>query len=559
MNDRPPSGLTTPAGSGFSGYAGYEDPYGQAAAHGYAVTDADHGYTGSGYGDDDPLFGALPDDGPHAAQGGADAQPAATGYDGFPTQQVSFTASPFTAPGHDPSSYASSHDGASYGNPTYDGSAYGDAGYGMTEYGTGTYGAGVDAVADVTALHPSDHDNNAFSQAAGYETGGFSTDPYGAGTAYDPLTAETWTAEAWPAVDNPLSAIPAQPDHGWADSTEVWDTGAHAVDAPQGHDVPEGPPADAHAHAHAHEEPYGTDLADHPEAPDRAEDDTRDDLPPVADADDTWAEPEDAATTPTSAPPSAGTVPAARGGRRRRAAKPKRSALLTVAVPSVAVMGVAGIAAASVGGGVAESAEDSPAQAAPDQDTVKPAAVNNKLDTQLAGLSADVRDFGDRASRTQERIDLKARQEAERERKAAEAAKREAMRPKFALPVDQRGLSAYYGQAGINWMSVHTGIDFPVGYGTPVKAATDGTVTTRWDIAYGNMMVVTAADGTETWYCHLSSTRIRSGQVKAGDTIGYAGSSGNSTGPHLHFEVRPGGGSAVDPVAWFRGKGLDPT
>jgi murein DD-endopeptidase MepM/ murein hydrolase activator NlpD len=213
-------------------------------------------------------------------------------------------------------------------------------------------------------------------------------------------------------------------------------------------------------------------------------------------------------------------------------------------------MGVAGAAAASVAGN-----PDTTTQAS--DDTSQPA--NRKLDTQLAGLSADADDFADRASRTQERMDLKQRQEAERERKEAAAARKEALRPKFALPVNQRGLSAQYGQAGLNWMSAHTGIDFPVSEGTPVMAATDGTVTTKYDVSFGNMAVVTAPDGTETWYCHLSSTKIRSGQVKAGDTIGYSGSSGNSTGPHLHFEVHPGGGSAIDPLPWLRSKGLEPT
>jgi murein DD-endopeptidase MepM/ murein hydrolase activator NlpD len=109
-------------------------------------------------------------------------------------------------------------------------------------------------------------------------------------------------------------------------------------------------------------------------------------------------------------------------------------------------------------------------------------------------------------------------------------------------------------------MSVHTGIDFPVSYGTTVMAATDGTVRTQWNSAYGNMMVVTAKDGTETWYCHLSSYRVASGTtVKAGDPIAYSGNSGNSTGPHLHFEVHPAGGSAIDPLPWLRSHGLDPT
>lgn len=220
-------------------------------------------------------------------------------------------------------------------------------------------------------------------------------------------------------------------------------------------------------------------------------------------------------------------------------------------------MGVAGIAAASVGtfGG-----DQDTSASASDAHAVKPAAANNKLDSQIQSLSAGADDFADRASRTQERIDLKAQQAADKKKAAEEAARKERLRPKFALPVAQKGLSAYFGQAGINWMSVHTGIDFPVSYGTTVMSAVDGTVRTQWNSAYGNMMIVTAKDGTETWYCHLSSYRVSTGMsVKAGQPIAYSGNSGNSTGPHLHFEVRPAGGSAIDPLPWLRSHGLDPT
>ncbi|MEU9159448.1 M23 family metallopeptidase [Streptomyces sp. NPDC048424] len=253
-----------------------------------------------------------------------------------------------------------------------------------------------------------------------------------------------------------------------------------------------------------------------------------------------------------------GSAKAAGSSRRRTPAK--RSALLTVAVPSACVMGVAGVAAASVGGltDTDKPAQDTTTMAAPDPASVKPVAANTKLDTQLVALSADAGDFADRASRTQERIDLRERQEEEKKKKAEEAAAKEAARPKFAIPVNQHGLSANFGQAGGMWMSVHTGIDFPVSYGTPVMAATDGTVRTQYNSAYGNMAIVTAPDGTETWYCHLSSTKIRGGKVKAGDVIAYSGNSGNSTGPHLHFEVRPGGGAAIDPLAWLRSHDLDP-
>ncbi|MFI6642224.1 M23 family metallopeptidase [Streptomyces sp. NPDC050504] len=329
---------------------------------------------------------------------------------------------------------------------------------------------------------------------------------------------------------------------GWHDVSPA-DTGAHAVIAPDTHGGP-----DAHSGPGTHGGPDTAEFAaiDVPGLPE-----------PTADFDFDPA--------PEHSAHSVGHAPAGRAagrGRGRRRTPVKRSALLTVAVPSACVMGVAGIAAASVSGltgsADAKNNDSTTTLAAADPASVKPVAANSKLDTQLANLSADADDFADRASRTQERIDLKARQAAEKKKREAEAARKEALRPKFALPVKQHGLSASFGQAGINWMSVHTGIDFPVDYGVPVMAATDGTVRTQWNSAYGNMAIVTSPDGTETWYCHLGSTKIRSGSVKAGDVIGYSGSTGNSTGPHLHFEVRPGGGAPIDPAAWFRSHGLNP-
>jgi murein DD-endopeptidase MepM/ murein hydrolase activator NlpD len=245
-----------------------------------------------------------------------------------------------------------------------------------------------------------------------------------------------------------------------------------------------------------------------------------------------------------------GDGPAARSRRRKPA---KRSALLTVAVPSVAVMGVAAVGAAAVTGvGMAQDSSSTQAETATGK------APTTQLDRQLAGVSRDADDFASRASRSQERLDLKERQAAAKKAAEAAAARKEALRPKFVLPVTQKGLSAYFGQAGVNWMALHTGIDFPVQVGTPVRAVTDGTVRTQWNSSYGNMAIVTAPDGTETWYCHLSSTKIRSGKVKAGTVIAYSGNTGNTTGPHLHLEVRPGGGAPIDPLPWLLSHGLDP-
>ncbi|WP_313896272.1 M23 family metallopeptidase [Streptomyces sp. YIM 98790] len=231
-----------------------------------------------------------------------------------------------------------------------------------------------------------------------------------------------------------------------------------------------------------------------------------------------------------------------------------------MAAPSLCVLGVTAVAtAAAVGGSDASRAGEDTALGEADPDEATEIAANQEFNTQLEGLTAAADDYADRASRTQGRIDLEEKKAEEARKAKEEAERREAARPKFFLPVEQRGLSAVYGQSGINWMSTHTGVDFPVSYGTPVRAATDGTIRTQWHVSYGNLMILTAPDGTETWYAHLSSYVYYSGSVQAGTIIAYSGNSGNSIGPHLHFEVRPGGGSTVDPVTWLRGKGLEPT
>ncbi|MEU3217007.1 LysM peptidoglycan-binding domain-containing M23 family metallopeptidase [Streptomyces sp. NPDC006971] len=118
-----------------------------------------------------------------------------------------------------------------------------------------------------------------------------------------------------------------------------------------------------------------------------------------------------------------------------------------------------------------------------------------------------------------------------------------------------------YRASGSNWSSgSHSGIDFPVFTGTSVKSITAGTVVTAgWGGAYGNQVVVKHADGRYSQYGHLSSISVSAGQsVSTGQQIGLSGSTGNSTGPHLHFEVRtgPAYGSDIDPVAYLAAHGI---
>ncbi|WP_109505372.1 M23 family metallopeptidase [Nocardioides speluncae] len=130
--------------------------------------------------------------------------------------------------------------------------------------------------------------------------------------------------------------------------------------------------------------------------------------------------------------------------------------------------------------------------------------------------------------------------------------------PEAVLPVSGYHLTARFGAGGSMWSSNHTGLDFAVGEGTPIHAIASGVITeTVYDGAYGNKTVLQLEDGTEIWYCHQSSFDAGVGtKVTAGQVIGYVGSTGNSTGPHLHLEVRPGGGDPIDPAGYLAGRGL---
>jgi len=121
-------------------------------------------------------------------------------------------------------------------------------------------------------------------------------------------------------------------------------------------------------------------------------------------------------------------------------------------------------------------------------------------------------------------------------------------------------LTAGFGQCSGLWSHCHTGLDFASPDGTPIHAVAGGTVTeVTWAGAYGNRTIETLPDGTELWYCHQSATGVAVGQrVATGQVIGAVGSTGNVTGPHVHLEVRPGGGDPVDPRTALIAHGVTP-
>jgi murein DD-endopeptidase MepM/ murein hydrolase activator NlpD len=105
----------------------------------------------------------------------------------------------------------------------------------------------------------------------------------------------------------------------------------------------------------------------------------------------------------------------------------------------------------------------------------------------------------------------------------------------------------------------HTGVDFAVDSGTPLLAVGDGTVVSAgWQVSYGNTVVLRLDDGKFALYAHMSALDVQAGQqVSGGQRIGASGSTGNSTGPHLHFEIRTANryGAVIDPIAYLSGHG----
>ncbi|GAA3126709.1 murein hydrolase activator EnvC family protein [Streptomyces rectiviolaceus] len=127
-------------------------------------------------------------------------------------------------------------------------------------------------------------------------------------------------------------------------------------------------------------------------------------------------------------------------------------------------------------------------------------------------------------------------------------------------PVETYELSAGFDSAGARWSGRHTGQDFAVGIGAPVQAVGAGrVVSVSCGGGFGIEVVVEHEGGYYTQYAHLAAVTVDQGErVDPGQWLGQAGTTGNSTGPHLHFEVRltPHLGSAVDPGTWLAERGV---
>ena len=229
---------------------------------------------------------------------------------------------------------------------------------------------------------------------------------------------------------------------------------------------------------------------------------------------------------------------AGRGGAHRKQEVPIRGRLM------VAAMAVGATAAGAYT--MANASEATPATVlAADQDVLAHGAITGSTDgMQVVSVSSS----SDAAIHAEEvtKASAFAQERAEREARL--------QRPMFVMPTKGAWTSGF----GYRWGVLHGGIDIANSIGTPILAASDGVVIDAGPSGgYGNWVKLRHSDGTVTLYGHLSSWQVEIGQrVWAGDQIAKMGNTGNSTGPHLHFEVLLSGTDRVDPVGWLSKRGL---
>ncbi|GAB2881479.1 hypothetical protein GCM10022245_15760 [Streptomyces mayteni] len=140
------------------------------------------------------------------------------------------------------------------------------------------------------------------------------------------------------------------------------------------------------------------------------------------------------------------------------------------------------------------------------------------------------------------------------------AAKDDGVVDGWTSPVSGFPVTAVYAQPGGWAAGHHTGVDFATPVGTPIRAVGPGTVVlAEYNGAYGNHVVAKMTDGHYVLYAHLAELAVRAGQrIEGGTRVGDSGNTGNSTGPHLHFEVRAGRayGTDVDPIGYLKSHGI---
>ncbi|MDK1475943.1 peptidoglycan DD-metalloendopeptidase family protein [Streptomyces sp. 549] len=249
-----------------------------------------------------------------------------------------------------------------------------------------------------------------------------------------------------------------------------------------------------------------------------------------------------------------------KSGRSSRALRAGLAGALTVAGLTGVLVSPAAAATAAHDSGLLRAVALSGSAA----DGVQAQAAAQKSAAEARKAAEDRKSAEKRKAEEKRKADAKRKaEERAAESRTQQASARSAKRaaPKgFVAPVSAP-VTTQYRSGGAMWSSgSHSGVDFAAASGTPVRAVGAGQVVEAgWGGAYGNNVVIRHSDGRYTQYGHLSAMDVRVGQaVTSGHQIGKVGSTGNSTGPHLHFEARtsPQYGSDVNPVSYLRSKGV---
>lgn len=214
-----------------------------------------------------------------------------------------------------------------------------------------------------------------------------------------------------------------------------------------------------------------------------------------------------------------------------------------------------------------------------DQFAAQLADTSSLAERRKAASSSIAEDQGRAQERQRVARDKKRKALAAKKRKAAAAAKKRAAAPSsssatsatstklpskgstaagpqsWVQPLDSMVFTSPYGP---RWGRLHAGHDYSAPIGTPLKSMSSGTIIFAGSMqGYGTTVDIKYWDGTVSRYGHMNAISVSVGQkVGPGDVVGQSGNTGRSTGPHLHLEIHPGGGSPIDPGPWLAAKGI---
>lgn len=264
------------------------------------------------------------------------------------------------------------------------------------------------------------------------------------------------------------------------------------------------------------------------------------------------------------------------GGGKRKAAVAPRSPLASALPSAPVLLGAAAIAVSATGAATAAAGNDAINDAAPARFAGPVNALggesvvsSSSLEEERAALVSRDSARDALANASSEKLTDAAEAQAEerntelnRLANAAQKVAKEREANRWILPLKPGSyrITEGFGE-GYSWRGYgHTGLDFATPSGSPVFAVASGTViAAQYAGGCGYMVELRLEDGTELKYCHNSSLATSVGaKVRVGDVIAYSGNTGHSTGPHVHLEVHPGGGDAVDPYAALIANGARP-